>query len=52
MEGFWGLVLSCVALPVLQFVRGPDGQPLDSISTALAVSLWGHVHCCAAPSMR
>ncbi|KAL4418661.1 hypothetical protein ABPG77_003579 [Micractinium sp. CCAP 211/92] len=22
MEGFWGLVLSCVALPVLQYVRG------------------------------
>ncbi|KAL4457997.1 hypothetical protein ABPG75_012862 [Micractinium tetrahymenae] len=36
MEGFWGLVLSCVALPALQFVRGPDGQPLDSFSAALA----------------
>lgn len=36
MEGFWGLLLSCLALPALQYLPGPDGQPLDSITKALA----------------
>lgn len=38
LEGFWGLALACVALPVLEFVRGPDGRPLDSFTEAISVS--------------
>ncbi|BDA40609.1 Solute carrier family 35 member F6 [Coccomyxa sp. Obi] len=34
LEGFWGLVLSAIALPVLGVVRGTDGLPLDSATQA------------------
>ncbi|EIE26741.1 hypothetical protein COCSUDRAFT_4914, partial [Coccomyxa subellipsoidea C-169] len=34
LEGFWGLVLSAIALPILGVVRGTDGLPLDSATQA------------------
>ncbi|CAL5225386.1 g8193 [Coccomyxa viridis] len=34
LEGFWGLVISAVALPILGVVRGTDGLPLDSTTQA------------------
>ncbi len=37
LEGFWGLVLSAIALPILGVVRGNDGIPLDSASQAFQV---------------
>ena len=45
LEGFWGLVISAVALPILGMVRGTDGLPLDSTAQAFRVcpSTWsGH----------
>eukprot|EP00887_Chlorella_sp_A99_P001474 scaffold8.g1474.t1 len=30
MEGTWGMLLCCAAVPALAAVRGPDGLPLDS----------------------
>ena len=39
LEGFWGLVLSAIALPILGVVRGTDGLPLDSATQAFQVSL-------------
>lgn len=39
MEGFWGLVLCSVALPTLEHIHGADGRPLDSFTTAWAVSV-------------
>ena len=43
LEGFWGLVISAVALPILGAVRGTDGLPLDSTTQAFRVrpSTWG-----------
>lgn len=38
LEGFWGLVLSAVALPILGVVRGTDGLPLDSATQAFQVN--------------
>ena len=38
LEGFWGVSLCCLALPLLQHVRGPDGLPLDNLQQAIAVS--------------
>jgi len=35
LEGFWGLVICSVALPVLSTVHGGNGLPLDSFSGAL-----------------
>ncbi len=37
LEGFWGLVISAVALPILGMVRGTDGLPLDSTTQAFRV---------------
>ncbi len=37
MEGFWGVLLSCAMLPVLGYVHGPDGLPLDSLAEAIQV---------------
>ena len=37
LEGFWGLVISAVALPILSVVRGSDGLPLDSAMQAFRV---------------
>lgn len=37
LEGFWGLVISAIALPILGAVRGPDGLPLDSVTQAFQV---------------
>ena len=37
LEGFWGLVLSAIALPILGVVRGSDGFPLDSAKQAFQV---------------
>ena len=38
LEGFWGLVICALALPLLSVIKGPGGLPLDSIPQALAVS--------------
>lgn len=38
LEGFWGLVLSAIFLPILGVVRGTDGLPLDSVRLAFQVS--------------
>eukprot|EP00891_Asterochloris_glomerata_P001144 jgi/Astpho2/1144/Aster-07690 len=35
LEGFWGLLISCAALPILALVTGPNGMPLDSLPAAL-----------------
>ena len=35
LEGFWGLVICAVALPVLSNVNGGDGRALDSFRGAL-----------------
>eukprot|EP00884_Botryococcus_braunii_P021063 jgi/Botrbrau1/7640/Bobra.0159s0086.1 len=35
LEGFWGLVICCIALPLLSVVKGPNGLPLDSAPQAL-----------------
>lgn len=37
LEGFWGLALSLIALPILGAVRGSDGLPLDSARQAWRV---------------
>lgn len=37
LEGFWGLVLSAIALPILGVVKGTDGLPLDSATHAFQV---------------
>lgn len=29
LQGFWGLCISAVALPLLTFYKGPDGKPFD-----------------------
>ena len=34
-KGFWGLIISAVALPILSFVNGGDGLPLDNAAEAL-----------------
>ncbi|KAI3435485.1 hypothetical protein D9Q98_001551 [Chlorella vulgaris] len=34
LEGFWGLALSCAALPALSLIQGPEGRPLDSFGQA------------------
>ena len=51
MEGFWGVLLSCAALPVLCYIRGPDGLPLDSLVEAVQV---GKCRCdpCLKPLVR
>ncbi|KAK9809837.1 hypothetical protein WJX72_000103 [[Myrmecia] bisecta] len=35
MEGFWGLVLCAVGLPLLSVIKGPGGRPLDSALAAM-----------------
>ena len=35
LEGAWGLLISCAALPILALVKGPNGMPLDSLPAAL-----------------
>ena len=37
LEGFWGLVISAVALPALCFVKTGDGKPFDSFPAAVRV---------------
>ena len=37
LEGFWGLAISAVALPILSVVRGSDGLPLDSATQGFRV---------------
>lgn len=37
LEGFWGLVICAVALPVLTVMKGPNGAPLDSLPAAIRV---------------
>lgn len=50
LEGFWGLAISAVALPILGVVRGTDGLPLDSTTQAFRVraSNWTG-HCIMTP---
>lgn len=36
MQGFWGLLISAAALPVLSLVKASDGLPLDSLPAALS----------------
>ena len=37
LEGCWGLLICCAALPALSWLPGPSGQPLDSFSSAIQV---------------
>ena len=37
LEGCWGLLICCAALPALSWLPGPGGQPLDSFSLAIRV---------------
>ena len=36
VQGFWGLLISTAALPVLSMVNDGDGLPLDSLSKAMS----------------
>lgn len=44
LEGFWGLLISLVALPLLGAINGPDGLPLDSLPQALQVRFWAPIN--------
>jgi hypothetical protein len=46
LEGFWGLALSCAALPALSLIQGPEGRPLDSFGQAWEVSRRTLDHMC------
>lgn len=37
LEGFWGLVICAVALPLLTTIKGPGGVPFDDAIRALKV---------------
>lgn len=37
LEGFWGLVICAIALPILSNVKGSDSIPLDSFKGAIRV---------------
>ena len=37
LEGFWGLTISAIALPILAVVRSSDGMPLDDARQAWQV---------------
>jgi hypothetical protein len=37
LEGFWGLTISAIALPILAAVRSSDGLPLDDARQAWQV---------------
>lgn len=39
LEGFWGLVICAIALPVLSNVKGDDGRSLDSFRGAIRVCI-------------
>ena len=44
LEGFWGLVISAIALPLLTVVKGPGGVPFDDAIQALRVGPAGLLH--------
>lgn len=46
LEGFWGLLICAIALPILTAVHGPNGLPLDSLPSAVKVQPRSY---CAAP---
>ena len=37
LEGFWGLIICAIALPILTAVHGSNGLPLDSLPSAVKV---------------
>lgn len=37
LEGFWGVIICVIALPILSVVRTSNGQPIDSFSGAFTV---------------
>ena len=47
LEGFWGLVISAIALPLLTVVKGPGGVPFDDANQALRVRPDGLLVCSA-----
>ena len=38
LEGFWGVVICAIALPILSVVKGSNGLPIDSFSGAFTVA--------------
>ena len=45
LQGFWGLCISAVALPLLTFYKGPDGKPFDD-----AMGAWREI--AGSPSLQ